>query len=190
MSFKKTPFIRYTAALSVAAVLFFCLWLTAFAQVKDPGLPLSPDVEFENGSKSSVKYYQAEIKCAGSTMAGDIYLTTESFRDINGKGDVYYWQDISSIRMLEWVRRVKGKSWIFYPESYEVTLKNSTKLRVGGNIRELNRFRLISSRKQRTMYSYYYDDYVKGKWTNTGLTDFYHPSDRPAAGCVTEIIFR
>ena len=182
-------FFRYTAASSVAAVLFFCMWLTAGAQVKDPGLPLSPDVEFKNESKSSVKYYPAEIKCAGSSMSGDIYLISESFRDINGKGDVYYWQDMRSIRMLAWVRRVKGKSWIFYPESYEITLKNSTTFRVEGNIRELNRFRFTAKRKQRTLYSYYYDDYVSGKWINTGSADFYQPSASPAEGCVIEIIF-
>ena len=69
-------------------------------------------------------------------------------------------------------------------------MKNGFKVRLEGNIKELNRFRVIKGRRRSTMYSYYYDEYVKGAWLGTGVSDFYSPVLKPAEGCVVAINFR
>lgn len=159
----------------------------ALPQVKDPELPVSPEIE--DKSSSDHVLYPVEVSFSGGSLAGEIDFPSAGFAD-SGSGKYYYWKDVSSVRILSWVRCVRGKAYAFYPETYEVVLKNGEKQQVSGNIKVLNRFRLVRNRKQRTMYTYYYDDYIKGAWAATGIADFYSPVLKPAEGCVVSINFR
>ncbi|HPS58955.1 MAG TPA: hypothetical protein PK514_12690 [Spirochaetota bacterium] len=177
----------------IAAFLFSILLVVSFLpqsvlpQVKDPDLPVSPEIEYKQSTER--KTWPVEVNYNGGVVTGEIDPGSEYFSDA-GKGTACYWSEISSIRITGWVRHVKGKGYAFYPETYEITLKSGAKLQLSGNIKELNRFRVIKNRQRRTMYTYYYDDYVKGAWAATGVTDFYSPVIKPAEGCVVSITFR
>ncbi len=157
------------------------------AQVKDPELPVVGDVE--DRALDNRTAYQAEVIFIGGSYAGDVSFNSDYIQSGVKKGEVYYWSAISSIKILTWVRYVKGKDYIFYPESYEVILKKGERIIIEGNISQLNKFVISRNKKRRTMYSFYYDEYADGKWTNSGQTDFYEPSTKPAKGCVTAINF-
>jgi len=188
MSLNKPRFPGTWAAHLAAALLLSLPQAPAAGQVKDPELPLSPDVEFKD--QSDAHCFSAEISYAGGSASGDICFKKEFFRCGKVQGGKVYWRDVSSILVIQWVRRPEGKSYLFYPEAYEVSLKDGRKIRVDGNIRELNRLHVPVKKRRLTLYSYYYDEYASGKWKNSGAEDFYQPSRTPANGCVTLIVFR
>lgn len=178
---------RLSAFLFQVILLLVFLQQTSLPQVKDPELPVSPDVEY----KESIEHrtLPVTVNYNGGFATGDIDPGTEYFAGPD-KGTPCYWKDISSIRITSWVRHVKGRGYAFYPETYEVALKSGVKLQISGNIKELNRFRVIKQGRSRTMYTYYFDDYINGSWSATGVSDFYSPVNNPAKGCVVSIDFR
>lgn len=177
----------------VAAFLFPILFVFTFlqqpalTQVKDPDLPVSPEIEDKSSKGHSL--YSCQLSTVSGSISCEIDFPSAGFSAVD-TGKIYYWNDISSIRITSWVRHVKGKGYAFYPDTYEVTLKGGAILKLSGNIRELNRFRVIKRTQKSTMYTYYYDEYVKGAWAATGVTDFYSPVLKPAEGCVVSINFR
>ncbi len=174
----------------VPAVLFPVLLVlslspgSALTQVRDPDLPVSPEIEYNRTIER--KTWSATVSYAGGSVECDIDPGAEYFTDSSGVTRCY-WKDISTILITSWVRYVRGKRYAFYPETYEITLKSGLKQQLKGNIKELNRIRVVKKKKQHTMYTYYYDDYLKGAWVSTGTADFYSPVLKPAQGCVVSI---
>lgn len=183
----RLPLNRIPVFLFSIMFVFLLMPRSAHPQVRDPDLPLSPEIEHKDSIER--KTWPVVVNYNGGFITGEIDPGSEYFTD-TGKGTVCYWNDISSIRIISWVRRVRGKSYAFYPETYEITMKSGKVFQADGNIKELNRFRVIKNRQRRTMYTYYYDNYVKGAWAATGAADFYSPAAKPAEGCVVSINFR
>ncbi|HQO41246.1 MAG TPA: hypothetical protein PK986_12315 [Spirochaetota bacterium] len=176
-----------TGILRITALVFFIFSSALFAQVRDPDVPISPEVDRK--LSSGHVFYSAEVSFKGGSVTGEIDFPVAGFK-AGVSGTFYYWKDISSISITSWVRRARGERYLFYPESYQIAFKAGSKINIDGNIKELNRFRLVQKRRRRTMYTYYYDDYVKGAWALTGVQDFYSPALIPAEGCVVSIKFR
>lgn len=160
----------------------------AGSQIKEPGDPVVPYVE--DRTAENTKKYNAEVEYNGGSISGEIIFDSDYFKIVTSKEQIFYWEDISSIRILRWVRYVKSNSYVFYPETYKLTLKSGSVVEVEGNIHQLNRFSLVWNKHKQTMFSYYYDEYIDGKWINSGQSDYYEPSTRPAPGCVNVITFR
>jgi hypothetical protein len=175
-----------TGILRATALVLFIFSSAIFAQVKDPDVPLSPEVDRKFLSEHVL--YSAEVSFKGGSITGEIDFPVAGFKG-GVDGIFYYWKDISSISITSWIRRARGERYLFYPESYEILFKAGSKIHIDGNIKELNRFRLVQRRQRRTMYTYYYDDYVNGAWALTGVRDFYSPVLIPAEGCVVSIKF-
>lgn len=177
----------------VPVFLFTVIFLLLFMQrqpapqVRDPELPVSPEINYKESIER--RTWPVTVTFNGGSVTGDIDPGAEFFADPD-KGTPCFWKDIGSIRITSWVRHVKGRAYAFYPETYEVILKSGSKLQFDGNIKELNRFRIIKKGQSRTMYTYYFDDYINGSWAATGMADFYSPVLNPARGCVVSIDFR
>lgn len=154
-----------------------------FSQIKFPVVEDVPDVEFNK--TETVEKFKASVTVYGKgAVDGEIILNAgASINPSSDSGRIYTFRDISRITVMKWSVQRKGSNWIFYPDRYEIILKNKTVLMHEGNLGFFNRIRFVRSEgRENTLYTYFYDYFRNGKWINTGAAGEKTPPLKPAAG--------
>lgn len=155
------------------AFALFSLPAGVLSQVKEPVVDDIPDVTLD--MTESIERYRVRLTLYGKEpVTGEIILRGGS--SINPSGDpqrIYRFTDISRITINSWSKNRKGDGWVFYPAGYEIILKDQTRVSHAGNIGFLNRISFASGQKKTVyVYTYFYDYFKKGKWINSGSSDF------------------
>lgn len=177
----------FRSILKISLIAYVILSAPAllFPQVKIPVVEDIPDVGL-NTAEISEKY-KAKVTLYGKEpLLGEIVLNTGA--SITPSGDrerIYQFSNISRITVSMWSRQRKGSGWIFYPESYEIILKDGTRVVHSGNLEFLNRIRFAGHGGRTVyLYTYYYDYFKGGMWVNTGTPGEKTAPSRPADGCL------
>jgi len=168
-------------------VIVFMLFLPhcLTAQIKSPVVEDVPDVKF-NASETSEKF-KAAVTIYGKGIAnGEIILTAGvSVNASSDTGRIYPLRDINRITITKWLKRRKGTGWFFYPDSYEIILKDRSRILHDGNLEFLNRLRFVRTEGgEISLFTYFYDYFRNGKWVNTGTPGEKNIPSVPAAGTV------
>ncbi len=168
-----------------ACMFFFLLNAPLAPQLKEPSVDDVPDVEFNITENSEL--YKAKVTLYGrEPFPCEISLSPGA--TINPSSDrtrLYPLSEISRITVTSWSKQRNRGGWVFYPENYDITLRNGTKIIHIGNIGFLNRMKVSYGKKKGVyLYTYYYDYFRKGKWVNTGTEGEGTPPERPADGCL------
>lgn len=165
-------------------ILVLCQYPTLFSQVKEPGLPSLPEIKTPDDLAS--RKFKARIAVQGrdELTEGEFVLNSDFL--ITRDNINISIKDISKINVLSWEKRNVVNRHSFYPSRYEILFNDNRKIIINGNIESLNRIK-IGSRKSGYIYFYYYDYYKKGKWINSGVTDFNALISKPASGCAVSI---
>lgn len=154
-----------------------------FSQINSPVVDDVPDVEFNKAE--TIEKFKASVTIYGKGAAnGEIILNAgASINPSCDSGRIYTFSDISRITVVKWSVQRKGSGWIFYPDRYEIVLKNKTVIQHDGNLGFLNRIRFARSEgRESTLFTYFYDYFRNGKWLNTGAAGEKTPPSKPAAG--------
>ncbi len=155
-------------------------------QIQGPVVKEVPEIEF-NISESSERYKVKITMYGKEPVEGEIILGAgASIYPSGNSGIIYPFRNISRITVNMWNKSKKGSGcWIFYPEGYEIILKDNSRVSHRGNIAFLNRIRFVEGKKKQSyIYTYFYDYYKNGKWVNTGIAGLEGRPSNPASGSV------
>lgn len=164
-------------------ILLFTFPSALFTQIKAPVVQDIPDVEF-NAAETSERYKAAVTLYGKGIVNGEILINTGASINPSGdKGRIYPLRDVSRITIIKWSGQRKGTGSVFYPGSYEIILKDRTRIIHDGNIGFLNKIRFVRGEGgELSLYTYFYDYFRKGKWVNTGTAGEKTLPSNPAAG--------
>jgi len=167
----------------ICLIIFLIPYASLLSQIKEPGQPYIPEINSQNSFQNFS--YKVSIDLQGKTGIVDYVIVLNSNELVMNDGTVIKINDISKITVLRWEKRRKLSKYLFIPSRYEINFRDGRKIIFNGNIDSLNRIK-ISNRKA-YIYLYYYDYFKKGKWVNSGVSDFNGFSDKPAEGCALSI---
>ncbi|MBN1897425.1 MAG: hypothetical protein JW827_01505 [Spirochaetes bacterium] len=140
-------------------------------------------------------------------LSGLISFPKENLKVIHKKKDFLFrktvkWEDVKSIKITGWKptlkETIKSKNeylYYFYPDHYEIIMKNSQKYEYRGNITYLNKLILTNKEDGSTDIYSFFMDYWKstgkkeGYWVNAKTIDFYYPFNHPHTKSFTTINF-
>lgn len=170
--------------ISVFIILLIHQYLCLFSQIKEPLNPSIPDID----EQYKLKPFQSKTRITihGKTDVLECVIELNSDAMKTGDKGIINIKDVSKIDILMWGRKTSFNKHVFYPVRYEILFRDNRKVFVDGNIDLLNRIKIGN---KKFIYSYYYDYYKKGKWSNGGSADFKATHLRPAAGCAVVIEF-
>ncbi|HOP28135.1 MAG TPA: hypothetical protein P5120_12540 [Spirochaetota bacterium] len=154
-----------------------------FPQIKTPVIEDVPDVEF-NAAETTEKFKASVTLYGKGVVNGELVLNSgASIIPAGDSGRIYLLREINRITVIKWSGQRKGSGWVFYPDRYEIILKDKSRILYEGNLGFLNRLRFIGSEGgERALFMYFYDYYINGKWVNTGVSGEKTPPLNPAAG--------
>ena len=163
----------------IIPVLIISAASAGFPQLKEPALPVIPEVDVTEQSAGSLK---AQVTIyGGSAVKGE--LRADPASSISGPGGrMLPLYSVGKITVKRWSMKREGCNTVFYPDLYELILKNGGPVSVSGNIPFLNRMKISVNGRDRTLYTFYYDYYKNGAWVNSGTAGSSEPSSAPAKG--------
>lgn len=173
------PFLKFC----IIAIIMLTAPGLLFPQIKTPVIDNIPDINF-NAVETTEKYKVKVTLYGKEPLQGEIILNAgSSINPLGGGGRIYPFSDIVRISVTMWSKQRRGSGWVFYPECYEIILRDNTRLVYKGNLEFLNRIRFTEEQKKTGfVYTYFYDYFKQGKWINTGTPGEQTLPSRPASG--------
>lgn len=170
-------------------VIFVFIYIFLFqplhaGEIKIPDPPNIPEINADMDHQ--VFKYKVKIFLQGipDPYEGEIVLNSDVLIINNFKSIKV--EDVRKIIVKSWGKSKNLNKYIFYPQEYEIILRDYTKVNFNGNFDTLNKIRILN-KKNTYIYLYYYDYYKDGKWINSGLTGFQIKFSKPADGCAISI---
>ena len=132
-----------------------------FPQIKTPVIEDVPDVEF-NAAETTEKFKASVTLYGKGVVNGELILNSgASITPSGDSGRIYLLREINRITVIKWSGKRKGSGWIFYPDRYEIILKNKSRILHEGNLGFLNRIRFIRSEGvEKSLFMYFYDYFI------------------------------
>jgi hypothetical protein len=172
--------------LTALLIIFFHAEVLLFSQVKIPDQPFVPEIKTDTNRPINKFTVKVVIHGMGN-VDGDMVLDTDVLITHDSNVPQIKIIDLSKINILLWEKRSRKKVHIFYPVKYELTFRDSSKITVTKNIVSINRIKVRINNRFKYFYLFYYDYFKKGKWINSGFTEFKSQFSKPVNGCVTSI---
>ena len=163
-------------------ILLLCSNTLLLSQVKDPGLPFTPEINSDIDMQNFRYKVRITVQGSDNPVNDEIILDTDSLTTADNR--IFKIKDISRLSVLLWEKRNTLNRYSFYPSRYEFTFRDYKKLVVDGNIVLLNKIKIS---KNKNIYFYFYDSYKNGRWIISGVPDFDAAVTKPASGCVLSI---
>ena len=180
----------------LAAVLSSAFLFAAEEKSSGPKDPVSPSVDVggkEAGGQSWVR--AALVRAHGERIEGELLVSFASLDLVmtTDKGSAKKSVPLASISSIEFVRwkaqKRRNNEYAFYHSETRVTLADRTVMTGAMNIRALNRLRVKSGDRVRTLYTYFFDYRDKDSWKNSGRKEMEFPETNPNGDTVVSITF-
>jgi len=155
-----------------------------FSQVNNPDIPEVPVINSD--IDTAISKFKARITIQGKAQLLESVIVLNSDTLTTSDNKKIKIKDIFRITVLQWEKRTRMNTHIFYPLKYELLFHDYRKIVLSGNIELINRVK-INTIKSGYIYLYYHDYFKNGKWINSGSTGFNEPVSKPAEGCAVSI---
>ncbi len=156
---------------------------------KNPILPKNPNQQFNTSIKNSRKaivIYKSGLKKFGTLQ----YLFSHIPCVQNKKKQSLKITSIYKIFILQWKKqKIKNNTYIFFPVKFKITYKNRKVFICNSRIKSLERLTFYTKKRKRYIYTFFYDYWMKDRWSNSQSKDASYPEKNPHDRTVVSIIF-
>jgi hypothetical protein len=173
------------------------------SQIAEPIVPTAPIIvdpltQFDSSmQKSSGPPTRCDVLVVGEgTNRGTISFPSSAmtfYFEKNGKpfNQTYFLTNLESIHFLKWKGyKQKDSSYIFYPISTRVSLKDGSSFTCSYYLESLGKLEHKSFLGSTILYTYFYEYRSGGQWQNSKKKELTYPETHPPKGCLLKIIFQ
>ncbi len=174
-----------------------------FGQVTEPVDPISPvinepSVQFDASALASkgIPFRCCVVVVGERTNIGTVFFPTAEmtfYFEKNGKPyqNTFPMTNLESIEFLKWKGyRQKDGSFIFYPLSTRVSLKDGSTITCTYYLESLGKLEYRNLTGSTALYAYFYEYRSGGLWQNSKKRELQYPETHPPHGCLKKLIFQ